>query len=693
MANNLGSLVVSLGLDAAEFTRGLGKAEYQAQAWARTLDNAILAARNSAATAFAAIGAGAVVLNGQIESIAGFQDLAEKIGDTATAVASLKPAADVSGVSLETFASASVKLTSALSKIDDESKGAGLALEAIGLGVEDFKNLSPVEQFDAVATALRGFEDGAGKTAVAVQLFGKSGADLIPMLNDLADGAERQTRLTEDQIKAADDYSKSTARLRGDLQSLGQGIAADLVPNMQGLADLLRVVLDESKGAADGTGVLTGALDGARVVLQTVVVLASDVAFVFKQTGNEIGGMAAQLAALAQLDLQGFTAISDAMRADAQKARAELDSFQRRVLATPVKYAADDQSGAEARRLGLAGAPLRKINTDGFGSAGSGKAGGTGGGKAGKPPRDDAAEKYIESLEKQMLQVQQLSRQEEVLADIQAGRLGKLTAQQQDQALNLAGLIDYLGAEKRLTDEMAQAEKARFEAQDAYYETYWEWLDKVKANTETGRLEAQRAEVEKLTEAFQKGDLSEQQYLEATTDLLGLKNKELKDTKTFADELGLSFASAFEDGIVNGEKFGDVLDGLIKDLARMVIRDQVTKPLANLAGSFLNGLSFDGGGYTGSGSRAGGLDGKGGFLAMMHPNETVLDHTRGQGGGGGGAVSVSYSIDARGADAGVEQRLRAAMAESEARLRSQVVPMVVAAANRGGSTARALGRA
>jgi hypothetical protein len=39
--------------------------------------------------------------------------------------------------------------------------------------------------------------------------------------------------------------------------------------------------------------------------------------------------------------------------------------------------------------------------------------------------------------------------------------------------------------------------------------------------------------------------------------------------------------------------------------------------------------SFDGGGYTGNGSRTGGLDGQGGFLSMMHPQETVTDHTRG----------------------------------------------------------------
>ena len=44
--------------------------------------------------------------------------------------------------------------------------------------------------------------------------------------------------------------------------------------------------------------------------------------------------------------------------------------------------------------------------------------------------------------------------------------------------------------------------------------------------------------------------------------------------------------------------------------------------------------SFDGGGFTGSGSRTGGVDGKGGFTAVLHPWETVIDHTKGQSAGG-----------------------------------------------------------
>lgn len=51
--------------------------------------------------------------------------------------------------------------------------------------------------------------------------------------------------------------------------------------------------------------------------------------------------------------------------------------------------------------------------------------------------------------------------------------------------------------------------------------------------------------------------------------------------------------------------------------------------LGSIFGSFLGGFSsFEGGGYTGDGSRSGGLDGRGGGLAMLHPQETVVDHTR-----------------------------------------------------------------
>ena len=52
----------------------------------------------------------------------------------------------------------------------------------------------------------------------------------------------------------------------------------------------------------------------------------------------------------------------------------------------------------------------------------------------------------------------------------------------------------------------------------------------------------------------------------------------------------------------------------------------VAAGMANVAA--IKAQSFDGGGFTGNGARAGGVDGKGGFNAILHPNETVIDHTK-----------------------------------------------------------------
>lgn len=80
--------------------------------------------------------------------------------------------------------------------------------------------------------------------------------------------------------------------------------------------------------------------------------------------------------------------------------------------------------------------------------------------------------------------------------------------------------------------------------------------------------------------------------------------------------------------------------------------------LGNLAGRLVGGVagadpwggmrapSYDGGGFTGSGSRSGGIDGKGGFPAILHPNETIIDHTKG--GGGGKSVNINLNLSVSG---------------------------------------------
>jgi len=74
-----------------------------------------------------------------------------------------------------------------------------------------------------------------------------------------------------------------------------------------------------------------------------------------------------------------------------------------------------------------------------------------------------------------------------------------------------------------------------------------------------------------------------------------------KKSNEVAEGIALTFTSAFEDAIVEGRKLGDVLDGLIKDLIRLFVRQSITKPMFD----FFTGV-FSGGGIGGVFSGAGG---------------------------------------------------------------------------------------
>ena len=80
---------------------------------------------------------------------------------------------------------------------------------------------------------------------------------------------------------------------------------------------------------------------------------------------------------------------------------------------------------------------------------------------------------------------------------------------------------------------------------------------------------------------------------------------------------------------------------------------------------------FEGGGFTGHGARSGGMDGRGGFLAMLHPNETVIDHTKGQGQG----ITIINNIETSG-DGDVDQKIAAAVTEASQQTVEQVHNMM-----------------
>lgn len=106
-----------------------------------------------------------------------------------------------------------------------------------------------------------------------------------------------------------------------------------------------------------------------------------------------------------------------------------------------------------------------------------------------------------------------------------------------------------------------------------------------------------------------------------------------------AAERGRDAVTGFLDEVIlKGGSARKALASLLAEMAKVQMRNAIFGLsrsggiFGTLFGEIGNSLtpSFDGGGHTGNASRSGGLDGKGGFLAMLHPRETVTDHTRGQ---------------------------------------------------------------
>lgn len=269
------------------------------------------------------------------------------------------------------------------------------------------------------------------------------------------------------------------------------------------------------------------------------------------------------------------------------------------------------------------------------------------------PPQDDPdAERRLreqERLAAEALRQRQREADEQRREELRVGELRNQLAGQRfrEEQERLKGLDD-------LVNQITESEQRR--------------IDVLLDNTPTAKLEQQRQTMLLLADALERGAITQDQFLEAASAELDLVAEKTEKAKTFAEEFGLSFSSALEDAIVKGGDLREVIDGLGQDILRIIVRKQVTEPLGNALGGFdfgslFSGLfSFDGGGYTGSGMRAGGLDGKGGFLAMMHPQETVIDHTRGGSVGGvtvnvinqgGGALQVTGQTQRQSSDGGL----------------------------------------
>lgn len=446
---SLGRLVVSLGLNAAEFTTGLTKSEYEARKFAQKVDRVVADGAKAAAGAFVSLGvaaAGAFVAISKLASDVGaFKDLEETTGANAEALASFAVAAGTAGVEMATIAGGMNKLTKGLVSVEDETKDAGAALQALGLDVKTFKQLDPATQMEEVAKALAGFEDGASKTAVAMALFGKSGAALLPFLKELAAEGGRQVILTQQQIERADAFADAQARARTQLTLFVQSLAVEALPTITTVIKVAQDFIKELVGIREESGRLQNAgevvrafTEGVFLGFAKIIDVGDGVVRVFRVVAEAAAAYAAQ-SQLPIWDIEGRTNI-------ARDARARIDAILMESTAT---QRLTDAFKASAKERALAAQEDRGFRPPGRQLQFSGKED-----AAKKAAREQVSEaqRYIEALDKQITSTQELSAVE--LARVEIAKFKKAaTADEERQIFALAAQLDLNRAIKKEEEE------------------------------------------------------------------------------------------------------------------------------------------------------------------------------------------------------------------------------------------------
>ena len=372
-SKSLGTLTLDLVARIGGYTAGLDKAEKEAQKRAKAIENAFDTAAKGAGIAFGALATAGVaafaVLSKGLEEAANFQDLAEKTGASAEGLASFAVSAKVSGASMEDIANASVKLTKNLVDAEDKTSKTGAALKALGINIAEFKKLAPEKQFEEISGKLAGFAEGAGKTAVAVDLLGKSGANLLPFFKDLAEAGGAQKILTAEQIKQADDFLDRIARSKAELGLYASAISTQALPAIDALTGVLKTAIVEVYNL-DKAAIALGGSSGFAVFAEEVGRQLAKVADYIATSKREFDVLAdfAASSAKAASQAASFDFAGARQTGEEFRARYGLDELGRKVQQDSGKQAArtfvqayNDELG-RAKRASFAAVDPRRVD-------------------------------------------------------------------------------------------------------------------------------------------------------------------------------------------------------------------------------------------------------------------------------------------------------------------------------------------
>jgi hypothetical protein len=239
-------------------------------------------------------------------------DLSLKTGVSAKTLAGLQFAAEQNGASLGTIEMAIRRTASALTDAQDGLATTVRAFDRMGISLTELKGLNSEEQFLKIAGAIAEIPDPMTRAAVAQDLFGRSGMDMLPMLaggaaglKKLVEEGQRLTGWTNEGVKSADALGDAFDALKTSTMGIFNAIGASLAPTLTALATQIKeAVVSFSEWArahpelTKQLSILALALGALLTIAGTLIMVAPQLAAAFVLITGPVGVVTAAVFAL-----------------------------------------------------------------------------------------------------------------------------------------------------------------------------------------------------------------------------------------------------------------------------------------------------------------------------------------------------------------------------------------------------------
>lgn len=307
MATSLGRLVLDMAANSAGFERDMQRISKSAKKELTKVNRELWKAERDLerargkvtrlATAMGAIGAAGIALAArEFRNLSREADRVQKLGIatglTAEAVQELGFAAEQSGANMESLVKGVQQMQKNIVQAQDGLATYTRAFERVGISVKDLEGLTPEQQFLTLAQALSEVEDPTVRTATAMELLGRAGKDLIPLLNSGSAGIQElqeQMRSTgavmsQETVDAAAKLNDALNVLTKQFDAVKVAMFSDLIGPLSEFAEWLanteegQRLFNESLAELGNTAKTLGAVIGGVLITRLVAATAAMVA-------------------------------------------------------------------------------------------------------------------------------------------------------------------------------------------------------------------------------------------------------------------------------------------------------------------------------------------------------------------------------------------------------------------------------